>query len=213
MRPKFIFALLLLLLSVGGAMLFLKQHHGGEMDMPVATANVPAALPVESNIAVTVAPPAPVALTVTNPVTPEQTQETIDAEVGSLREWSMKDDPASLSNILADLTNTNEEIREAAIDATKEFGSTNAIPALKAAADATDDIQQKIAYLEAADFLTLPGIDFSGPIVSRTPEQIQADQQRRGARETRRQAKMQSQSANPDPAPPADQNPPPNSNP
>ena len=35
----------------------------------------------------------------------------------------MNDDPTSLSNILADLPNSEKEIREAAIDAAKHFGS------------------------------------------------------------------------------------------
>ena len=68
---------------------------------------------------------------VTNILTDEQRQAAIDAEIDRLQQWSMNDDPASLSNILADLTSPEKEIRDAAIEATKEFGSTNAIPALE----------------------------------------------------------------------------------
>ena len=82
----------------------------------------------------------------------------------------MNDDPASLSNILADLTNPEKKIREAATDATKQFGSTNAIPALKAAVETTDDPQEKAAYLEAADFLSLPSMDVNGSSVLEPPE-------------------------------------------
>jgi len=156
--------------------------------------------------------PTPVAtLMVTNPLTPEQRQAAVDAEINRLEEWSMNNDPASLSNILADLTNSDKEVREAAVDATKQFGSTNAIPALKVAANNTDDLQEKIAMLEAANFLTLPGFNLDDASASspKTPEQIQADRQRRQQIQAHRQAQLQNHTRNqmPPPTPPAaDQN-------
>ena len=66
------------------------------------------------------------------------------------------DDPASLKLIVTDLTSPDKGVRMAAIEATKQFGSADAIPALKAAADSTDDLEAKTAYLEAAHFLSLP---------------------------------------------------------
>ena len=83
----------------------------------------------------------------------------IEAETDRLQQLSMSDDPISLSNILADLTSPEKEIRAAAIEATKQFGSTNAIPALKAAAEASEDHEEKAAFLEAVDFLSLPSLD------------------------------------------------------
>jgi HEAT repeat protein len=80
----------------------------------------------------------------------------------------MNDDPASLSNILADLTNPEKEIRDAAIEAAKQFGSTNAIPTLKAVAANTTDTEEQIALLEAANFLSLPPVDFSQPTSPKT---------------------------------------------
>jgi len=155
----------------------------------------PASLPVAPPPTNTVTPP-------TNAVTPELSQEAIDAEVDRLQDWSMNDDPESLSNILADLTNSVKEVRDAAIDAAKQFGSTNAIPALKAAAETTDDLQEKIAYLEAADFLSLPGLEFSGLAVQKTPEQIQ--EQRDAIHAVHQQMIMQRhpQNQNAQPAPP-----------
>jgi hypothetical protein len=196
MRSKFVFALLLLAFLVLGGVFFLKQHLGNGAAPPAAIS-----APVDSNARASVPPPpvpapVPAAPVSTNALTPEQRQAAIDAETDRLQEWSMNDDPASLSNILADLTSSDKEIRDAAIEAAKQFGSTNAIPTLKAAAENTDDLQEKIAYLEAADFLSLPSMDFSGPTVPRTPEQIQADAQRRAERDARRQAQMQSPAPN-----------------
>jgi len=203
MRPKFVFALLLFACLVVGAAWFLKEHLGGGTE-PSANAG-PATFvpPVHSNVVVMAASPLapkPASLPVvppstntamppTNTVAPEPSQEAIDAEVDRLQDWSMNDDPESLSNILADLTNSVKEVREAAIDAAKQFGSTNAIPALKAAAETTDDLQEKIAYLEAADFLSLPPLEFSGLAVQKTPEQIQ--KQRDAIHAVRQQMIMQ----------------------
>ena len=148
MRPKFALVLLLTVLLVLGAAFFLNQLLTRPSAKPPPLAGA-AAAPAASEPATAVFPaaqtdtansppvmPAPVA---TNALTPEQQQAAIDAETDRLQQWSMNNDPASLSNILADLTNPEKEIRDAAIEATKQFGSTNAIPALKAVAANTTD--------------------------------------------------------------------------
>lgn len=86
----------------------------------------------------------------------ETDSEVIDAEIERLQEWSSNHDASSLSNILSGLSSSNREVRQAAIDAAKQFGSTNAIPALKAAAETASDLREKIDFLEAAEFLSLP---------------------------------------------------------
>jgi hypothetical protein len=192
MRPKFVFAMLLLALLVLGAAFYLKQHLGNVAPSP--------APPPASNVVASVAPPpapapVPAAPVSTNTLTPEQREAAIDAEMDRLQQWSMNDDPASLSNILADLTNSEKEIRDAAIEAAKQFGSTNAIPTLKAVAANTTDPEEQIDLLEAADFLSLPSINF-GRSTTPTPEQIQADAQRKAEREARRQAQMQKRAPN-----------------
>ncbi len=206
MRPKFVFALILSTALILGATLFLKQHlqntatpstkaeiknfvpesdASPQPPFPPAKAEALPA-PVMTDVVTSVAAPAftpPASTSVaTNAQTPEEHQAAIDAETDRLQEWSTSDDPASLPNILNDLTNADKEIRVAAIEAAKQFGSADAIPALKADAEATDDIQEKIDYLEAADFLSLPGISDSSVQLPLTPEQIQADAQRRAQR-------------------------------
>ena len=220
MRPKFVLVILLAAGLVLGAVFFLGQHGKSPVPPPDMVTARPAA--VDSN-AVSAAAPAPIATrpAATNVLTPEQRQAAIDAETDRLQEWCMSGDPVCLSNILADLTSPENEIRDAAIEATIQFGSTNAIPALKAAAAKTDDTDEQIALLEAAKFLSLPSLSSSEPD-TRSPELIQADQQRNAERTARRQARMNHQASSQQvspPAtdtgspPPADQNPPPNSNP
>jgi hypothetical protein len=207
MKPKFVFAMLLLALVVLGAVFFLKHHLGNTAPPPNPEIAAPA--PVVSNVVAAAVPPSapiPAAPMATNTLTDEQRQATIDAETDRLQEWSMNDDPASLSNILADLTNPEKEIRDAAIEAAKQFGSTNAIPTLKAVAANTTDTEEQIDLLEAANFLSLPSIDFTAPASPRTPEQIQADAQRRAERETRRQSQMQRHASNQNSPSTSDQN-------
>ena len=131
----------------------------------------------------TVAMPAPLPLPTATasapaPVTPEE-------EIDRLQDWSRNNDPQSLSNILADLTSTDKDVREAAIEAAKQFGSTNAIPALKAAAMNSSDTDEQVEMLQAAQFLALPPMDITPP----TPEQL-ADGQKRVAQMRAKEAQM-----------------------
>lgn len=95
----------------------------------------------------------------------------------------MNDDAESLNHIVADLTSPEKEIREAAIEAAKQFGSTNAISALKAAADSAENIEDKSAYLEAAIFLSLPSMEIP-------PATLEQATKLRAGMEARRQAKV-----------------------
>ncbi len=188
MRPRFIITLGLLTLLILGAALLLKRQLGS-VSAPPAKAEI--ATPDSAAGTSMAPPPAPIpiaAAAATNVLTEEQRLAAIDAERDRLQEWSMNnDDPASLSYILADLTSPEKEIREAAIEAAKQFGSSNAIPVLKAAAANAEDNQEAIAMLEAADWLALPSVDFShrGTKQQLTPEQIQAQEQARAKAQAR----------------------------
>jgi hypothetical protein len=194
MKPKFVMALLLVALLVLGAAFFLNQlliRHPANPPVPTgvaaaSTTSEPATavFPAAAQTDTASSPPMMAAPVATNALTPEQQQAAIDAETDRLQQWSMNDDPVSLSNILADLTNSEKEVREAAIEATKQFGSTNAIPTLKAVAANTTDPEEQIALLQAADFLSLPAISDSGVQLPRTPEQIQAATQKQAQRQS-----------------------------
>jgi HEAT repeat protein len=161
---------------------------------PAASQTAPAITDVQTPATVPVA---------ANTLTPEQRQAAIDAETDRLQQWSMNDDQVSLSNILADLTNPDKEVREAAIEAAEQFGSTNAIPVLQNLAANNEDSEEKAALLEAANFLSLPSINS----LPRTPEQIQAAAKRKADREARRQAPMLGIVPNQDSQPSSDQSP------
>jgi hypothetical protein len=205
MRPKFVLLILLAGVLAIGAVFFLKPHSS-----PPAPDIAP--VPAVSAAPAPEPAPAPAPMVVKKTATPEEREAAIDAETDRLSSWAMNDDAQSLSNILADLTNPEKEIRDAAIDAAEQFGSTNAIPALKAVAANTTDTEEQIALLEAANFLSLPSftIGGSGPAVQRTPEQIQIDAQEKADHDAHRQAQLDklggnrnSQSASDPNSPPA----------
>src|ERR1041385_3321778 len=55
-------------------------------------------------------------------------EEYIEQRVGELMDLGMSDDPSSLKTILSEVNNAEPEIRKAAIEAAKQFGSADAIP-------------------------------------------------------------------------------------
>ena len=186
MRPKIVIIILLAgLAGVTGMLLIKHQGAPPPAAAPIAITETKPAAPQTARTITSVPPtaPAPVAAA---PVamTPEQRQAAIDAETDHLQQWSMNDDPASLSNILADLTSPEKEVRQAAIEAAEQFGSTNAIPILKNLAANDGDPAEKAALLEAAHFISLPSIfDVDN---STTPAE----------RDARRQAQMQKRALN-----------------
>lgn len=189
MRPKIILAVFLPTLLVIGAIIFLKTHSStpAPVVVPAPIVNVTTSPPM------LVMPPQPAPAVVKKTPTPEEQQTAIDAETDRLSTWAMNDDPQSLSNILNDLTSPEKEIRMAAIEAAKQFESTNAIPVLNAAAANAADNEEAIAMLKAAEWLALPSADFSRPgnTSQRTPEQMQQIEENRARAEARRQERMQ----------------------
>ncbi|HTL74502.1 MAG TPA: HEAT repeat domain-containing protein [bacterium] len=76
-----------------------------------------------------------------------------------LEALGMKHDADSLRAILAELMNPDPEIRAAARKAAVQFGDRAAAPELREVAARTEDMDEKRALLEAADFLELPPLE------------------------------------------------------
>jgi hypothetical protein len=79
--------------------------------------------------------------------------------VETLQALAMNNDADSLKSILAPLTNSDPEIREAAKDAAVQFGDRAAAPALRLAAAQVESPEEKISLRDAADFLELPPLE------------------------------------------------------
>lgn len=197
MRPGFVAGVLLSAALLLGVALYFRMRTGtapGPGVTPKATADMPRS-PLEPASRAAGASPAASPAVAGHVLTPEERQAFVEARVERLEQMSLDNDPAALSEILAALASPDKEVREAAIDAAKELGDTNAIPALKSAAENTENVQEKIAFLEAMDFLSLPPMTFKSSPVKRTPEQVQAEERRRARRDARRQAQLEERRA------------------
>ena len=74
----------------------------------------------------------------------------------ALMDISWNDDKESLDGILAELSNPDPEIRSAALEATLNFSSRDAIPRLETVALAVDDPLERKKLQDAAEYLKLP---------------------------------------------------------
>ncbi len=165
MKPKFVFALLFSTLLIGGIIFFAKQSSQKSAAKPLSPALVEtetAPIAPTSIVSSNPSKDSPASPVIPKPVSDEQRRAAIDAETERLSSWAMQNDSQSLSNILGDLTSPEKEIRTAAIEAAKQFGNAAAIPTLKAIAAKDNDAEEQTALLDAADFLSLPGVDLAG---------------------------------------------------
>jgi hypothetical protein len=170
-RPKIIIVVLLAGLAGCVGIFFLKHMVAPTQSVPITVSTqsvvpvVPPTSPITSNAApvmpVATFADAPVVKTIshaaanTNALT-EEHDAYVQAEIDKLTELQANDDADSLHAILGDLTNSDKEIRAAAVESTIQFGSRDAIPVLQDQAAHTDDPNEKKDLLDAADFLALP---------------------------------------------------------
>ena len=85
-------------------------------------------------------------------------QAYVEQRTAELMDMAMTDDRANLDTILSELNNRDPEIRKAALEATIQFGSRDAIPKIAEAALQTDDPNEKAALADAIEFLKLPSL-------------------------------------------------------
>lgn len=73
-----------------------------------------------------------------------------------LTQLGSSDDPEDLKTILTELNNKDPQIRSAALSATVQFGSRDAIPALQNEMSWTEDPEEKVNIQNAIKYLNLP---------------------------------------------------------
>jgi hypothetical protein len=161
MRPKVVLTILATTLVLFGALFALRQSTNqstpaAEKPATISSAQtnetvISAAKPAERVVAV----PAKAI----QPAPSEGTQKKyVEERSSQLMDLAMNDDRASLDTILAELGNRDPEIRKAALEATIQFGSRDAIPKLADAVSQTDDPNEKAALTDAIEFLKLPSL-------------------------------------------------------
>jgi hypothetical protein len=88
----------------------------------------------------------------------EEIEDQVQDRIRQLSELAVQGDAASLSEILGELTNPNQEISKAALEAVVQSGNTDAIPALKELSEKSSDPREKKDLREAIEFLKLPSL-------------------------------------------------------
>jgi hypothetical protein len=123
--------------------------------------DVSAATNIETIASVTVPNPETAAAPAVapNPTTHTSDPVAVKKRISQLIRLGREDDAKSYESIVGDLTNSTPAIRAAARDAAMQFGNRDAIPLLKNAAEVVQDPHEKVEFLDAADFLALPGLD------------------------------------------------------
>jgi hypothetical protein len=108
------------------------------------------ALPVQSS---------PVLAVSVKELSPEERQSRIYAEIDRLNNAYVVHDEASKALIVSDLTNSEPEVRAAAVEAVKQLDDRSLIPVLIDLATNAPDYEEHHALLAAADFLSMPTLD------------------------------------------------------
>jgi len=88
-------------------------------------------------------------------------EDWIDTKTETLENLTWQDDSESMRKILAELRSPLPEIRTAALQATREFGSRDAIPYLRAIADDTVDFQEQKNLADLIEYLEIPTLSES----------------------------------------------------
>jgi len=168
MRPRIVIIMLLAGLAGIVGIFFLNNlvGHPQPVAPPILRPEIrPGAPPVIQTVS---GPKPAVALNPVKTVFPSETVDTnalaekheaeIQEHIEKLQELQVNDDAQSLQAILSELTSPDKEVREAAVEATIQFGSRDAIPVLKNLAAYTVDVDEQKALMDAAAFLELPTI-------------------------------------------------------
>ncbi len=80
------------------------------------------------------------------------------AKVMELLKLSANQDEASRSTILKELTNSSKKVREAALSAAIQINDRSVIPYLANIANHTEDAREKVAILDAIEYIKLPSL-------------------------------------------------------
>ena len=84
--------------------------------------------------------------------------EYVRQRINELNDLAMNEDAASHAVILSELTNADQAIRHAALEALIQTKDQSVIPRLQQIAEFTEDPEEKAALLEAIKFINLPSL-------------------------------------------------------
>jgi hypothetical protein len=172
MRPRFLIAVIAVAaLAIGALFLLPAGDARGPTAAPGASRIQAAAgsTTVQSSELVKAVTPTRVAKT----ESPDEAHEAlIRARAAELMDLATTEDPNSLQTIAAELSNPDPDIRKAAVDATVQFGSQDAIPFLETAVLWAQNAREKQEFADAIELLSLPRLDeaVADSLTAETPQ-------------------------------------------
>lgn len=161
MRPKVVILTLVAAFGLLGMIAVLKGlavRHAGDSGNPgsgMANAGSPSAGTNAASMQATGTSGSPV-------VSDEMRAVLIAKELDRIQELQSEADgsnnPVIIQALLVDAAHPEAEVRKAAVEALRELNDTNAIPGMQKLADGIQDAREKVAVLDAIDYLKLPDI-------------------------------------------------------
>jgi hypothetical protein len=167
MRPKIVLLTLLAAFLVLGAIALVRGLAG--KNTPDATGSAPAAqVAAGPTSAATNDSSTPVAEAVPSAVVSDEMRAAvIDKEIDDIQSLPAQADgsnnPVIIATLVQKLLRPEAPLHHAALEALKQLGDTNAIPPMQQAAAAMTDAREKVAVLDAIDYLNLPTITQNVP--------------------------------------------------
>lgn len=165
MRPKIVISILVAAFGVLGLIAVLKGVSGRN----ASNGQVPVA---ETTIGVhpetaTEAPISSGGVTNSVPVSDEIRSAVIAKEVEQVQDILGQADGTNNAVVLAALVekmaNPEAEVRQAALEALKQLNDTNAVPGLTMVAESTKDPREKVAVLDAIEYIQMPSATDGAP--------------------------------------------------
>jgi hypothetical protein len=164
MRPKIVILILVVALGLLGIIVVLKGLTGGHAgdasgQKPVVEASVESPTAATNDEVIQVVQVNPNSSN-TAAVTEQLRAAEVEKEVNQIQDLQGEADgtnnPIIITALLDKLSHPEAEVRKAVLDALKQLNDTNAVPGLEQAAENIKDPREKVAVMDAIDYIKLP---------------------------------------------------------
>ena len=164
MRPKIVILILVVALGLLGIIVVLKGLTGGHSgdaggQKPAVEASVESPTAATNDQVVQVVQVNPNSSN-TAAITEQLRAAEVENEVNQIQDLQGEADgtnnPIIITALLDKLSHPEAEVRKAVLDALKQLNDTNAVPGLEKAAESIKDPREKVAVLDAIDYIKLP---------------------------------------------------------
>jgi hypothetical protein len=171
MRPKIVILILVVALGLLGIMAVLKGLTGGHAgdaggQKPAVEASVESPTAATNDQVVQVVQVNPNSSN-TAAIAEQLRAAEVEKEVGAIRDLQGEADGTNnrvvITALVDKLSHPEAEVRQAALDVLKQLNDTNAVPGLEKAAENIKDPREKVAVLDAIEYIKMPSVTDNVP--------------------------------------------------